>query len=233
MLRKLGCCLLFPLAALALPGGHSHNDYEQNKPFDLAARSGMISIEADVFPEGGRLLVAHSRTGLDPTRSLRKLYLEPLQHWKKPLELLVDIKSDPDLTLELLEQELQATPLPRQVLVVLSGSRPTVPPKSGCISLEGTLTELRSGKLPTNCQFVSGPWWGESGWRGQGPMPTSTREHLEELVKQVHAKGLLLRIWGSPDTPEAWEAFYRLGIDRINTDHPKELGDWLKQKESH
>lgn len=232
MLRKLCCCLLFPLAALALPGGHSHNDYEQEKPFELAAHSGMTSIEADVFPVEGQLLVAHSRTGLDPARSLQKLYLEPLQRWGKPLELLVDIKSDPDQALDLLEQELQNTPPPKQSLIVLSGSRPKRLPKLALISLEGTVAELRSASLPANCRYISGPWWSESGWNGEGNMPAATRGRLEELVKQVHAKGMLLRLWGTPDTPEAWEEFYRAGVDRINTDHPKELSEWLKQKES-
>ncbi|MBS2036274.1 hypothetical protein JST97_14885 [bacterium] len=232
MLCKVLCCLVFPLSVLALPQGHSHNDYEQEKPFEAAARAGMASLEADVFPVEGRLLVAHSRSELDPTRSLKKLYLEPLQRWGKPLELLVDIKSEPDQALDLLEQELQTNPPPKQTVIVLSGARPKRLPRLASISLEGTLAELRSGNLPANCRYVSGPWWGESGWKGSSPMPNATRARLEELVKQVHAKGLLLRLWGTPDSAEAWEEFYRAGVDRMNTDHPKELADWLRQRES-
>ncbi|MFN8610370.1 MAG: hypothetical protein U0931_22725 [Vulcanimicrobiota bacterium] len=232
MLRKLWCGLLFPLAALALPGGHSHNDYEQERPFELAARSGMASIEADVFPVDGHLLVAHSRHQLDPVRSLQKLYLEPLQRWGKAVELLVDIKSEPDQALDLLEQELQSTPPPKQTVIVLSGSRPKRSPRMSCISLEGTISELRAGTLPANCRYVSGPWWSESGWKGEGSLPSAARARLEELVKQAHARGLVLRLWSAPDTTEAWDEFYRAGVDRINTDHPKELADWLKQKES-
>lgn len=233
MTGKTWLCLLFPLLALAVPGGHSHNDYEQEKPFELAARCGMVSIEADVFPVDGRLLVAHSRADLDSENSLKELYLEPLQRWQgKSLELLVDIKADADQALNLLEQELAANPPPRQTVVILSGARPKRSPRLPYLSLEGTVAELRSQTLPPNCRYVSGPWWPESSWKGEGPMSTNTRLRLDDLVKQTHDKGLLLRLWGTPDNPEAWGEFYRAGVDRINTDRPRELAEFLKEKES-
>lgn len=225
--------LFFPLLALAVPGGHSHNDYEQERPFEEAARSGMVSIEADVYPVDGRLLVAHSRFQVDPENTLSRLYLEPLRRWQgKPLELLVDFKSDPDLSLNLLEQELSANPPPPKTVVVLSGARPKRAPRLPYLTLEGTVSELRSQSLPANCRYVSGPWWPESSWKGDGPMPAGTRTRLESLVKQAHDKGLLLRLWGTPDNSEAWAEFYQLGVDRINTDHPLDLADFLKEKES-
>lgn len=232
MLRKLCLCLLLPLAALALPQGHSHNDYEQDKPFELAVQSGLVSLEADVYPVGSQLLVAHSRSQVDPDDTLTRLYLIPLQRWQgRPLELLVDFKSDADAALSLLEQELQATPPPKQTVVILSGSRPRRAPRLSYLTVEGTVGELRAGTLPPNCRYVSGPWWPESSWNGQGDIPTGTRARLEDLVKEAHSKGLLLRLWGTPDTPEAWDAFYRAGVDRINTDKPKELAEFLKEKE--
>ncbi len=233
MFRKLWLGLLFPLLALAAPGGHSHNDYEQDRPFHLAARSGMLSIEADLYPSEGRLLVAHSRSDLDPDRTLKELYLEPLQRWQgKPIELLVDIKAEPDLVLNLLEQELTANPPPKQTVVILSGSRPKRAPRLPYLSLEGTVAELRTQTLPPNCRYISGPWWPESFWKGEGPMPSGTRSRLEDLVKQAHEKGLVLRLWGTPDEPDAWAEFYRAGVDRINTDRPRELAEFLKERES-
>lgn len=233
MIRKLWLGLLFPLLALAAPGGHSHNDYEQDKPFELAARCGMVSIEADVFPSDGRLLVSHSRFDLDPDNTLKELYLEPLQRWQgRPLELLIDIKSEPDLALNLLEQELTANPPPKQTVVILSGARPKRAPRLPYLTLEGTVAELRSQTLPSSCRYVSGPWWPESSWKGDGTMPAGTRARLEELVKQAHDKGLTLRLWGTPDEPEAWGEFYRAGVDRINTDRPRDLADFLKERES-
>jgi len=233
MTCKAWLWLLLPLVAWAVPGGHSHNDYEQDKPFELAARCGMISLEADVFPVEGRLLVAHSRSELDPENTLVQLYLEPLQRWQgKPLELLVDIKSDPDVALNVLEQELTANPPPKNTVVILSGSRPKRAPRLPYLTVEGTVAEFRSQSLPPNCRYVSGPWWPESFWKGETPMSTTTRGRLEDLVKQVHEKGLLLRLWGTPDNAEAWNEFYRAGVDRINTDHPKELADFLKERES-
>ena len=231
MSRKLWLCLLLPLVALAAPQGHSHNDYEQDKPFELAVQSGMLSIEADVYPVGSQLLVAHSRNRLNPDNTLTRLYLTPLQRWQgRPLELLIDIKSDPDTALNLLEQELQATPPPKQTMVILSGSRPRRVPRLSYITVEGTVSQLRARTLPPNCRYLSGPWWPESSWGGQGDIPARARARLEELVKEAHAKGLLLRLWGTPDTTEAWDAFYRAGVDRINTDKPRELGEFLKEK---
>ena len=232
MLRKLWLCLLLPLAAMAVPQGHSHNDYEQDRPFELAAQSGMVSIEADVYPVGSQLLVAHSRNQIDPDDTLTRLYLAPLQRWQgRPLELLIDIKSEPDAALNLLEQELQATPPPKQTVVVLSGLRPRRSSRLAYVTMEGTVAELRARSLPPNCRYLSGPWWPESFWGGEGEIPTGARTHLEDLVKEAHSKGLLLRLWATPDTPEAWDAFYRAGVDRINTDKPRELGEFLREKE--
>lgn len=58
--------------------GHSHNDYERDRPLVTALESGMLGIEVDVFLRNGELLVAHVERDLDPRRTLRALYLDPL-----------------------------------------------------------------------------------------------------------------------------------------------------------
>jgi glycerophosphoryl diester phosphodiesterase len=56
--------------------GHSHNDYEQEKPLASALAAGMCSIEVDVFLEDGKLLVGHTEAS---DQTMQKLYLEPLR----------------------------------------------------------------------------------------------------------------------------------------------------------
>ena len=44
---------------------HAHNDYMHSVPFYTAWNAGFGSIEADVFPVNGVLLVSHSRKALN------------------------------------------------------------------------------------------------------------------------------------------------------------------------
>lgn len=217
------------LLAGLLPGGHSHNDYLQPEPFGKAARSGMCSLEADVFPVHGRLLVAHTPLELNPARDLATLYLRPAERWPgDPIELLVDIKADPEKALELLESELRAHPQARFSAVVLTGARPARTPQLGFITVEGTVSELRAGSLPAGCRYVSGPWRSFFQWQGLGAPPAAEQAALDQLVRDAHQKNCRLRLWGAPDTPAAWAELFRAGVDRINTDHPQELGEWLR-----
>lgn len=136
----------------------------------------MNSIEADVFSVEGQLLVAHSRAELDPrTRWSNSTWNRCSAGRENSLELLVDIKSDPEVALNLLEQELTANPPPKNTVVILSGSRPKRAPRLPYLTVEGTVAEFRSQSLPPNCRYVSGPWWAES----------FTGVRLEDLVKQV------------------------------------------------
>ena len=85
---------------------HSHNDYEQQRPFALAYENRFGSIEADIWLKDGLLVVAHDAKDIDPNKTLSVLYLDPLvkrieenrghvyPDKKKELQLLIDIKSD-------------------------------------------------------------------------------------------------------------------------------------------
>lgn len=58
---------------------HSHNDYEQARPFQMAYDQGFGSIEADVFLVNNNLLVAHESKNTNPAKTLRHLYLNPIK----------------------------------------------------------------------------------------------------------------------------------------------------------
>ncbi|KAI4258520.1 MAG: hypothetical protein L6R42_005040 [Xanthoria sp. 1 TBL-2021] len=57
---------------------HSHNDYERQVPLYDALNVGCISIEADIWLQGGDLLIGHTEDSLDRSRTLKSLYLDPL-----------------------------------------------------------------------------------------------------------------------------------------------------------
>jgi len=99
--------------AIPIPA-HAHNDYLHERPLFDALEKGFRSLEADVFAVGDSLYVAHDRKDIQPGRTLRALYLEPLIEYVSdnggfiydsthPLILLVDIKDDGISTYKLLD----------------------------------------------------------------------------------------------------------------------------------
>lgn len=219
------------LEAAAAPLGHSHNDYQQSRPLMEALDAHMGSIEVDVFgTEDGEILVGHSRRQAEEDhRTLNRLYWEPLRAWQgEPVDLVVDCKSGPDAVLAWLETQARPAGVAR---VVLTGLRPGGTPSREWIYLEGTVGELLDNKLPGRCRDISGRWKDYFGWDGQGEMSQDQAKALLKLVEASHAKGLQLRLWSAPDTLDCWQALYQAGVDRINTDNPAQLGNWLSQKE--
>ena len=100
-----------------LKHAHAHNDYEHKRPLFDALDNGFCSVEADVFLEGGALLVGHARADLRPERTLEKLYLDPLRERIKAnggrvykngpaIWLLVDVKTEAKSTYEVLDRVL-------------------------------------------------------------------------------------------------------------------------------
>lgn len=137
------------LRATSLAQAHAHNDYEHARPLFDALDHGFTSVETDIWPVSGALLVAHDEADLRPERTLQALYLDPLAQRVRanhgrvyrdrpvPLQLLVDIKAHGTLTYQMLDRLLRQ---PRYafmfthyhdgrvrhgaVTVVISGDRP-------------------------------------------------------------------------------------------------------------
>ncbi|KAL8725435.1 MAG: hypothetical protein Q9166_007367 [cf. Caloplaca sp. 2 TL-2023] len=111
---------------------HSHNDYWRKVPLYDALEAGCTSVEADVWLKDGDLLVGHTESSLQPGRSLRSLYLDPLlsvlrkensEEGPTPfpfnvsgifemnpnisVTLLLDLKSDGNTTLQTISQQLE------------------------------------------------------------------------------------------------------------------------------
>lgn len=104
---------------------HAHNDYEHKRPLFDALDQGFTSVEADVFLEGNRLLVGHTReAALKRNKTLEELYLDPLAKlieknggaiYRKgePFYLLIDVKSAAKPTYSRLNEVLRQYPVTR------------------------------------------------------------------------------------------------------------------------
>src|SRR6185503_10020772 len=101
---------------------HSHNDYEKPSPFREAYKNKFGSIEADIFLDNGELIVAHDKEQVKKRFTLDSLYLKPLQRSikankgfayadsKRPLQLMIDLKTEGIPTLKALVDKLAAYP---------------------------------------------------------------------------------------------------------------------------
>ncbi|KAL9582481.1 MAG: hypothetical protein Q9212_003271 [Teloschistes hypoglaucus] len=114
---------------------HSHNDYTQPNPLHDALEAGCISVEADIWLQDNDLFIAHEQDALDPPKTLKSLYIDPITkiiqdqnvdidlsadeassdaalkgvftaNSSQPLTLLIDIKTDSGDTLPVLMDQL-------------------------------------------------------------------------------------------------------------------------------
>jgi alkaline phosphatase len=226
----------------------SHNDYEQKTPFYNAYDHQIGFIEADVFLENNELLVAHSRSELNPQRTLEVLYLKPLQEKiklnngniytdpSKTLTLMIDLKTEGISTLKAIVNTVKNYPTLlscKTLSISISGN---VPDRErwkdfpsfiyfdGRPGIDYTLNELQ------RISFISTSFGSHSSWRGDGSLPEPDRLKLYALRDSVHAKGKKLRFWGAPDVHAAWQTWLDLKIDILGTDKVSELNAFLKEK---
>lgn len=238
---------------------HSHNDYDRDEPLLGALRAGVRSIEVDVFPGEGNLMVAHDRIEIDAARTITSMYLDPLftrlrdtssiyanQPENEPVVLLVDFKGDPERSLDLLVELTrplapwlartdEAGRVRGKLLIVVSGNVPRASIRSRRpidIFIDGRLPDLRRGGLSAaEAPLVSSRWWDSFTWNGRGEIPDEERARLERYVRIAHRQGHAIRFWATPDTPDAWRTLQEIGVDLINTDMPAALAAHLARTE--
>jgi hypothetical protein len=230
------------------PAAHAHNDYEHERPLSDALAWGFCSVEADVFPVEGDLLVAHHAFDLQPARTLRRLYLEPLlarlkeqgrvQPGADTFTLLVDIKTGSEAAYALLKQQLEplrpylhSSDGPAPLQVVISGDRPidTIAADADrLVGIDGRLIDLDRDDRPASLvPLVSDRWGTIFRWRGGSAMPEAERQRLERIVHQAHVRGHRLRFWATPEDPACWQELRAAGVDLIGTDDLEALARFL------
>jgi alkaline phosphatase len=216
---------------------HSHNDYEQAEPFYLAWRNGFGSIEADIFLQDNKLLVAHEIKELNAGNTLENLYLDPLQKilivnkgfpyadTNKELQLLVDIKTDSVNTLHKLIEILQQYPSIIQcdkIKITISGNRPAPDSFStypAYIYFDGVLVKKYSAEALSKIIMLSDNFKNFSLWNGEGSIASKEVEAIKNAIKKAHAVHKKVRFWNAPDNDGGWKLFMQQQVDYINTDH--------------
>ncbi len=231
---------------------HAHNDYLHPRPLIDALDQGFCSVEADVFLVDGQLLVAHSFAELRPDRTLQRLYLDPLRERirrndgfvhsdRQPITLLIDFKSEGEATFAALNQLLSqykdvfawtenGDMHPGAVVAIVSGNRPIETMTNTPVrfaGIDGRLSDRQSKIPPELMPLISDNWNHHFQWRGSGDFPADEREKLEQIVKQIHASGRLVRFWATPDNPAMWQALRDADVDLINTDDLEGLSRFL------
>jgi glycerophosphoryl diester phosphodiesterase len=236
-----------PAQASALPEAHAHNDYEHRRPLLDALDQGFTSVEADIWLRDGQLLIGHDEEDLDPARTLESLYLAPLEArsamnhgpvlrgYRKPLQLLVDVKSEAVSTYAALDRVLRRHPRlltswdaagvsPGAVSVVVSGNRDLAGMQAQPQRLAAYDGRLTEPDLPaTLAPLVSANWSDVSAWTGAGPLPAADRARLTQIVDRAHARGQKVRFWATNDTrgrarEQLWSTLLDAGVDHLNTD---------------
>lgn len=229
---------------------HSHNDYARTFPFYLAYMHHFASIEADVFLIDGELYVAHTLKELDKTRTLKKLYLNPIQEKMvlngnkiypdgKPLQLLIDLKTNNPETKQALQNILleykdcfDVIHNPSAVQVVWTGNTPNpmeFKDYAPWIKFDGVYPANYTNDQLNRIAMVSLSLKTLTKWRAKEDMSAQDYEKVQDVIRTVHAIGKPIRFWSVPDLPAAWDFFMNNGVDFLNTDHPNELANYLQK----
>ncbi|WP_442812640.1 phosphatidylinositol-specific phospholipase C/glycerophosphodiester phosphodiesterase family protein [Streptomyces sp. NBC_01210] len=205
---------------------HAHNDYLHERPLHDALSHGFTSVEADIFLVNGELLVAHEPADLDPTRTLRSLYLDPLlarvkvnhgsvyRGYRRPVQLLIDIKTDGAAAYLELDRQLRHY---RRMLStyayghvrlgavtpVISGDRAArVPMEAQRVRYafyDGRLEDLGTTAPASFVPLISSNWTESFSWLGTGQFPAAERQKLHAIVADAHDHGQRVRFWATPD----------------------------------
>lgn len=224
---------------------HAHNDYEHQRPLFDALAHGFTSVEADVHLMDGELHVSHQRPAPSARRTLRALYLAPLDSLcrrgeftplERPFILMVDIKTEATRTVEKLIAELDAYPSLTSpgspVRVVISGNRDyALIRKATGLAIDGRPADLDKGFSAQEMPLVSDHFGNVMRWNGKGDPNSSEVEKVRALARRVHAEGKLLRLWAIPDREEAWDLLLDVGVDLINTDRLEALNEFLRRRD--
>ncbi|MGW0613973.1 phosphatidylinositol-specific phospholipase C/glycerophosphodiester phosphodiesterase family protein [Streptomyces sp. NPDC002788] len=229
---------------------HAHNDYEHPRPLFDALDHRFGSVEADIHLVGDQLLVAHDPEDLDPSRTLESLYLDPLaarvranrgsvyRGHRRPLHLLVDIKTEGSSTYLELDRHLRryrhlfttyahGRVFPGPVTAVISGDRAArVPMAAQTVRrafYDGRLADLGSQAPASFIPLISDNWTLHFTWQGVGAFPEAERKKLRGIVTAAHARRQRVRFWATPDLAgpardALWGELLAADVDHLNTD---------------
>jgi glycerophosphoryl diester phosphodiesterase len=240
---------------IPLDNAFAHNDYQHKRPLFEAINNGYTYIEVDVYIHKNRLVVTHVLPAIHHHRTLEGLYLQPLADYVQknngevypgytaPVTLMIDIKSDPDKTYQLLKPLLEkyrtllcgyqnGLVQTGAVRIVLSGHKPYTMLRDDQNRLAFLDEDLRKINRDTTTDdmlaMASCKYSKLLKWKGTGLFSLRERARLSAYVDQAHRCGAKVRLWSSPDNQAVWKQLLQCGVDLINTDKLARLKDFLK-----
>lgn len=240
--------------SIPLPNAFAHNDYCHPHPLIDALESGYTNIEADIFLERDKIIVAHVNPFFRISRTLETLYLKPLydrivknngqvyKGYDRQVILMIDVKTGAKNTYNALKPLLEKykSMLSRYdhgavtqgaITVVLSGHKPYKIIKSEETRLAFIDEDLRktaSDTTTANVYMMSSCKYSKLlKWTGNGSMPEYERKRLCNYVDMAHKYRKKVRLWASPENDIVWEALLKCGVDLINTDKLVTLKNFL------
>jgi alkaline phosphatase len=147
--------------------------------------------------------------------------------------MLIDVKADSTAVLDALVALLRKYPnLTETPLLtwVISGNRPdpslytTYPP---FILFDGILLHRYSPASLSRIAMMSDDLHDYTNWSGVRSIPSADRRRILAAIAWSHALHLPVRFWDAPDLSHAWRQLMQLRVDFINTDHIRQLADYL------
>ncbi|TKC06584.1 glycerophosphodiester phosphodiesterase [Pedobacter polaris] len=231
---------------------HSHNDYEQKRPFLEAYEFKVDQLEADVFLVGDSLIVAHTKKQINSANTLNKIYLDPIAVFfkqyknrvsiekKYTFNLMIDVKENWNLVFPVLKKEIEkygevfnSSKSKYAIKIVISGNRPvdslyhTFP---SWVYFDGLPNISYAPEDFKRVTMISDNFANYSKWKGVGEIPVADKEKLLSAVKQANAQHRYFRFWGAPDTKDSWKQLNELGRVIINTDKISESKTYFNNK---
>jgi hypothetical protein len=231
--------------SIPLPNGFAHNDYCHKRPLLDALDNGFTNIEADIFLEDDRLIVAHVFPFFKYNRTLESLYLQPLlerinrnngkvyANYNTPIILMIDIKTGAENTYNALKPLLEkyksilsgledGKMVYRAVTVVLSGHKPyrlIEGEQNRLAFIDEDLRKIPRDSTYTNVFSMASCKYSKFiRWEGKGLIPNAERKKLCAFVAMAHKLGEKVRLWASPEKKVVWDELLSCGVDLINTD---------------
>ncbi|HEA79407.1 MAG TPA: alkaline phosphatase [Maribacter sp.] len=220
---------------------HSHNDYKQNVPFWKAFGAEVQSIEVDVFYVDDKLMVGHELNEVEQDKTLERLYLYPLKEAialkmvsGKPIQLMVDVKTDAYKTLDAIVTSIKEYPTiinNENIKIIISGNRPAIEeyvnyPDYIYFDYQ-SLEPIEDAKTLDKIAMVSLSFKNYSEWNGKGRLTADDYNMVTAVIDKAHKLKKPFRFWATPDSKSAWKAFANMGVDFINTDMPNECVQYV------
>jgi alkaline phosphatase len=238
------------LLQFSVANAHSHNDYQQKKPFTTAFSAEFGSMETDIFLFHDSLYVGHEQADIQRHRSLKSLYLDSLDYYLEKrngqpypetgrhLQLLIELKTGAEPTLKRLVLELEKYPRiihSKNISIVITGNRPSLDTWNQYpyyICFDGDASKQYPAALLPRLGMMSGDLEEFIEWNGLDQIREDQKQILRFVINYAHQQGKKIRFWDSPDFPQAWSQLIGLGIDWINTDHINQLKEYLEAKDN-